>query len=82
MHCTVEVGRPMVVTSIMLVAGFLVMLASSFATLREFGYLTAITMGLCLATDVGMLPALLVLLPRLSEPAAPELGAASALPRA
>ena len=51
------------------VAGFLVMLASSFATLREFGYLTAITMGLCLATDVGMLPALLVLLPKLSEPA-------------
>jgi predicted RND superfamily exporter protein len=68
LHCTVEVGRPMVVTSVMLIAGFLVMLASSFATLREFGYLTAITMGLCLATDVGMLPALLVLLPKLSEP--------------
>jgi predicted RND superfamily exporter protein len=68
MHCIVEVGRPMVVTSIMLVAGFLVMLFSGFATLREFGYLTAITMGLCLATDVGMLPALLVVLKRLSEP--------------
>ena len=68
LHCIVEVGRPMVVTSIMLVAGFLVMLFSSFATLREFGYLTAITMGLCLATDVGMLPALLVALSRLSEP--------------
>jgi predicted RND superfamily exporter protein len=77
LHCTVEVGRPMVVTSIMLVAGFLVMLASSFATLREFGYLTAITMGLCLATDVGMLPALLVLLPRLSEPKLGETAAAS-----
>ena len=68
LHCIVEVGRPMVVTSIMLVAGFLVMLFSSFATLREFGFLTAITMGLCLATDVGMLPALLVVLKRLSEP--------------
>lgn len=68
LHCIVEVGRPMVVTSIMLIAGFLVMLFSSFATLREFGYLTAITMGLCLATDVGMLPALLVALARLSEP--------------
>jgi hypothetical protein len=68
LHCIVEVGRPMVVTSIMLVAGFLVMLFSSFATLREFGSLTAITMGLCLATDVGMLPALLVVLRRLSDP--------------
>ncbi len=70
LHCIVEVGRPMVVTSIMLIAGFLVMLFSGFATLREFGYLTAITMGLCLATDVGMLPALLVVLKRLSEPKA------------
>jgi len=68
LHCIIEVGRPMVVTSIMLVAGFLVMLFSSFATLQQFGYLTAITMGLCLATDVGMLPALLVSLPKLSEP--------------
>jgi predicted RND superfamily exporter protein len=68
LHCIVEVGRPMVVTSIMLISGFLVMMFSSFATLREFGYLTAITMGLCLATDVGMLPALLVVLRRLSEP--------------
>ncbi len=72
LHCIVEVGRPMVVTSIMLVAGFLVMLFSSFATLREFGLLTAITMGLCLATDVGMLPALLVAFPRLSEPKRPS----------
>ncbi|MEX2208817.1 MAG: MMPL family transporter [Myxococcota bacterium] len=68
LHCIVEVGRPMVVTSIMLVAGFLVMLFSSFATLQQFGLLTAITMGLCLATDVGMLPALLVVLKRLSDP--------------
>ncbi len=73
LHCIVEVGRPMVVTSIMLVAGFLVMLFSSFATLREFGYLTAITMGLCLATDVGMLPALLVVAKRLSDPRRVEL---------
>jgi predicted RND superfamily exporter protein len=46
------------------------MLFSSFATLQQFGYLTAITMGLCLLTDVGMLPALLVVLKRLSEPKA------------
>ena len=38
--------------------------------MREIGLLTAITMGLCLATDVGMLPALFVAFPRLSEPRA------------
>jgi predicted RND superfamily exporter protein len=78
LHCIVEVGRPMVVTSIMLIAGFLVMLFSSFATLQQFGYLTAITMTLCLATDVGMLPALLVALPKLSEPSAAEVAEAAA----
>ena len=68
LHAIVEDGRPMIVGSLMEIAGFLVMLFSSFATLQQFGYLTAITMGLCLATDVGMLPALLVVLKRLSEP--------------
>jgi len=37
-----------------------VILASGFATLQEFGYLTAITMALCLTTDLILLPALLV----------------------
>jgi predicted RND superfamily exporter protein len=68
LDCSVGVGRAMVVTSLMEIAGFLVMMFSSFATLREFGYLTAITMALCLATDIGMLPALLVALRRLSRP--------------
>ena len=61
-ECILEVGRPIVMTSIMLVVGFLVILASGFATLQEFGYLTAFTMALCLATDLILLPALLVLL--------------------
>jgi predicted RND superfamily exporter protein len=47
-------------TSIMLVVGFLVILVSGFATLREFGYLTALTMFVCLTTDLILLPALLV----------------------
>jgi predicted RND superfamily exporter protein len=59
-QCIRQVGRPIVMTSIMLVVGFLVILASGFATLREFGALTALTMGLCLATDLLLLPALLV----------------------
>lgn len=59
-HCIRQVGRPIVMTSIMLVVGFLVILASGFGTLREFGYLTAITMAICLTTDLILLPALLV----------------------
>ncbi len=45
----------------------MVILYSSCATHQQFGYLTAITMGLCLATDSMTLPALVVALIRLSE---------------
>jgi predicted RND superfamily exporter protein len=47
-------------TSIMLVVGFLVITLSGFATLREFGYLTALTMAICLSTDLALFPSLLV----------------------
>ena len=53
------VGRPIVITSIMLSLGFLVVMASEFATLREFGLLTALTMGICLCADLVLFPALL-----------------------
>jgi predicted RND superfamily exporter protein len=52
------VGRPVATTSIMLVVGFMVITVSGFATLREFGYLTATTMAICMCTDLGLLPAL------------------------
>ncbi|MDJ0849485.1 MAG: MMPL family transporter [Myxococcota bacterium] len=55
-----RVGRPVLVTSIMLVAGFLTVTLSGFATIRQFGALTALTMAICLATDLLLLPALLV----------------------
>lgn len=54
------VGRAIVVTSAMLAAGFAVMALSSFATLREFGLLFALTVGLCVVADLLLLPALLV----------------------
>ena len=44
----------------MLCAGFLVMGGSEFATLQEFGALSALTMALCLGTDLVLLPALLI----------------------
>ena len=54
-----RVGRPIAITSFALMAGFAVVALSSFATLRQFGLLSAATMGLCLLTDLVLLPALL-----------------------
>ena len=58
--CGRRVGRPIAITSVMLMAGFLVVALSGFATLRQFGVLSAVTMGICLLTDLIMLPALLI----------------------
>ena len=57
---TLRVGRPIAVTSVVLVAGFLVVMLSDFATLQEFGVLSAVTMGICLLNDLVLLPALLI----------------------
>jgi len=59
-RCIETLGRPIVVTSLMLSAGFLVLGLSGFATLRELGRLAAVTMFLCLCADLTLLPALLV----------------------
>ena len=59
-YCVKSVGRPITVTSIIIFAGFLSLLISNFVTLREFGYLTAMTMAICLMTDLLLMPALLV----------------------
>jgi predicted RND superfamily exporter protein len=55
-----RVGRPMAISALMLVAGFLTITVSGFATIVEFGYLSALTLVICLAADLIMLPALLV----------------------
>jgi predicted RND superfamily exporter protein len=60
LRCGRHVGRPIAVTSIVLVAGLLVIAFSDFATLREFGILAAATMGICLLNDLVLLPALLL----------------------
>jgi predicted RND superfamily exporter protein len=75
-ECTRDVCRAMVVTSTMEITGFTVMTLSSFATLQQFGYLTAITMMLCLATDVFMLPALVVRFQKLVQPRAAQIAEA------
>jgi hydrophobe/amphiphile efflux-3 (HAE3) family protein len=57
--CARNVGRANLVTSFTLIAGFLVVALSSFATLRQFGLLSAATMAMCLAADMLLLPAIL-----------------------
>jgi predicted RND superfamily exporter protein len=57
---SLQVGRPILVAALMLILGFLVVALSGFATLRQFGLLSAATMAACLATDLILLPALLV----------------------
>jgi predicted RND superfamily exporter protein len=54
-----RVGRPIVITSLMLCVGFGVVALSGFASLREFGLLSALTMLLCVVADLVLLPAVL-----------------------
>ncbi len=61
------VGPAMVFTSIILVAGFLVLTLSSFGLNSAMGQLTAITIGFALATDFLMLPPILVAVGRFAE---------------
>lgn len=55
-----RVGVPIATAAIMLSAGFAVIALSSFATLREFGVLFAVTVGFCLLAELVLMPALLV----------------------
>jgi predicted RND superfamily exporter protein len=57
--CERRVGRANLVTCVALISGFLVIALSRFATLRQFGLLSAATMAMCLACDVALLPAIL-----------------------
>ena len=55
-------GRPIVWTSVVLVTGFSVLLASSFLGNVYFGLITAVTLLAALVADLAVLPALLMLL--------------------
>jgi hypothetical protein len=56
---TRRVGRAIAITSVMLCLGFGVIALSGFASLREFGWLSALTLGICVVADLTLLPALL-----------------------
>jgi predicted RND superfamily exporter protein len=53
-------GTAIITACAMLVAGYAIIAVSGFATLRQFGLLSAATMLMCLFTDLILLPALLL----------------------
>ncbi len=60
-HVLTTVGPALVVTSMVLVAGFAVLSLSAFVPNGEMGLLTAITIALALVLDILLLPAILIL---------------------
>jgi predicted RND superfamily exporter protein len=58
-----ETGRPIFYSSATLVAGFVVLTASSFTPILMLGLLTAATMVFCLFGDLLLLPAILTMTP-------------------
>ncbi len=57
-------GRALLVTSVVLTAGFLVFRLSSMSNLRDFGLITAFAIAMAFVLDVLATPALLVLVTR------------------
>ena len=61
------VGRAVVVTTVVLIAGFSVLMQSSFGFNSDMGKLTAITIGIALVLDLIMLPALLLTIDKIGS---------------
>lgn len=55
-HALLTVGRPIVVTGILIIAGFSMLLLSDFRSVRELGFFTALTMVFCLIGDTVVAP--------------------------
>jgi len=54
-----SIGRPMIHTTIALTCGFAVFALSEMESQSLFGMLSALTLGICLAADINLLPAIL-----------------------
>ena len=62
LHATIlHAGRPVVFTTMMLAMGFALLIPSEFNGLKDFGWLSAICIGLALFADLLTLPAVLAL---------------------
>lgn len=57
-----ETGKPIVLTTFILLGGFVSLTTSNFESTFYFGFLTCITMVLALAADLILLPGLLILI--------------------
>jgi len=74
-HTLEKVGRPIVATSLILVAGFWVMTLATFRPNVNFGLLTGVTIMIGLVADLMILPAALaVLRPRMLRVRSGEMG--------
>jgi predicted RND superfamily exporter protein len=70
-----DVGRPIVITSLVHVAGFAIFLWTDFVPLRQFGLLASVSMLAALVGDLVLLPNLLIVFDRMPRPvAAPAIG--------
>jgi predicted RND superfamily exporter protein len=67
-----EVGRPLAITSVVLVAGFLVFLFSRLDSIHTFGLLLASTIVTALVADFTLMPALVLTIRPLGEEREPE----------
>ena len=67
-----HVGRALLITTFVLIAGFLVLAQSSFKLNADMGMLTAITIFIALVIDFFFLPPLLMLLDRSSSKTIPS----------
>jgi predicted RND superfamily exporter protein len=73
-HAVTEVGRPVVITSLLLATGFLVLTLGSFEPSRQIGQVVALVVGAALLADLLLLPALLSYLPGSTARAGTEHG--------
>ncbi len=60
LHALMTTGRPVVVSSFVVVLGFSFLLFSEFGSVADLGFLTALTMIYCLIADLFVLPAQLL----------------------
>jgi predicted RND superfamily exporter protein len=60
LHTLMTTGRPVVVSSFVVVLGFSFLLLSEFGSVADLGFLTALTMVYCLIADLFVLPAQLL----------------------
>lgn len=66
-HCFQHSGRALFLTTLLLTVGFLSFTAGQFVPTIEFGIMNAIVISLALLTDLLLLPALLMTLPKLRK---------------